>query len=73
MKNNSLNIDDETANTNDTISINERNVEEKLEEDVFEPSDDIHEKAKILYHNLSKHAYTKVRVIDNKTIEFCIA
>lgn len=46
MKNNSLNIDDETANTNDTISTNERNVEEKLEEDVFEPSDDIHEKAK---------------------------
>ena len=55
------------------INNSEQNIEEKLEEDISKSSNDIHEKARILYHNLSKHAYTKVRVIDDKTIEFCIA
>ena len=73
MKNNSLNIGNETVNTIDMINSSEQNIEEKLEEDISKSSSDIHEKAKVLYHNLSKHAYTKVRVIDDKTIEFCIA
>ena len=60
-------------NTIDMINNSEQNIEEKLEEDVSKSPDDIHERARILYYNLSKHAYTKVRVIDDKKIEFCIA